>query len=149
MNEKTAVKVLNELIETSEDGKKGFAEAADKATDATLKALFSDRARECGRAVDELQQAVKTLGGSPEEGGSIAGAAHRGWVAVKSAVTDSNIAVLEEVERGEDYAKAAYSKALDAELPPLARAIVQDQYQGVMRNHDRVRELRNSYKRAA
>lgn len=149
MTDTNAIKVLNHLIETSEDGKKGFAEAADKATDATLKALFTDRSRECGKAVDELQRCVQTLGGSPEHGGTVAGAAHRGWVSVKAAVGDSNVAVLEEVERGEDHAKAAYSKALNAELPAEARVLIENQYQGVMRNHDRVRELRNSYRKAA
>jgi uncharacterized protein (TIGR02284 family) len=41
----TPVKILNELIQTSKDGNKGFAEAAQKAEDAKLKMLFTDRAR--------------------------------------------------------------------------------------------------------
>ena len=145
----TPVKILNELIQTSKDGNKGFAEAAEKAEDGKLKMLFTDRARECEQAAQELQQVVVNIGGKPEDSGSVAGAMHRGWVAVKSAVTDSNVAVLEEVERGEDYAKAAYSKALKADLPPAARAGVEKQYQGVLQNHYRIRELRNRYKAAA
>lgn len=149
MDNKIAIKTLNELIETSEDGKKGFAEAAEKATDATLKAEFSQRAANCSASVQELTTAVRSLGGEPEKGGSVTGAAHRGWVAVKAAVGDNNIAVLEEIERGEDYAKAAYRKALEQDLPPQARDVVQKQYDGVLKNHDRMKELRNSYKRAA
>lgn len=144
------VKILNNLIEVSEDGKKGFAEAAEKATDASLKQLFAERAQGCSQSVRELQTLVSALGGKPDEGGSVAGAAHRGWVKLKSAVAgNDNVAVLEEVERGEDYAKAAYSKALKADLPLQVKTVIEKQYQGVVRNHDRVRELRNQYKAAA
>lgn len=140
------IKVLNDLIHTSEDGMKGFSEAAEKSDDIKLKMLFKDRASECGTAVQELEMAVETLGGKPDRSGTALGAAHRGWVAAKAAVGNANVAVLEEVERGEDHAKAAYGKALKTTLPPLARAVVEKQYQGVLRNHDRIRDLRNQYR---
>lgn len=149
MDSNDVVKTLNELIETSEDGKKGFSEAAEKATDASLKAELAKRSQQCEAAVQELQSVVRALGGDPDQGGSVSGAAHRGWVAVKAAVGDSNVAVLEEVERGEDYAKSAYKKALAMELPMAVKAVVEQQYSGVLRNHDRMRELRNAYQRAA
>lgn len=143
------IKTLNNLIETSEDGLKGFKEAAEKATEAKLKLLFNERAAACQQSANELQSLVTSLGGKPEKSGSVAGAAHRGWVKVKAAVSDSNVAVLEEVERGEDYAKAAYGKALKADLPPQIRSVVERQYQGVLSNHDRIRDLRNQYRAAA
>lgn len=143
------VKVLNQLIETSEDGMKGFKEAAEKTTNATLKSIFSDRAEACSAGVAELQRLVMSLGGSPEHSGTAAGAVHRGWVKMKSAVTDSNIAMLEEVERGEDHAKAVYTKALKVELPAQIRTVIEKQFAGVKANHDRIRDLRNQYKAAA
>ncbi len=149
MIKEDAAKVLNELIETSEDGKKGFEAAAERAEDTKLKLLFSERARECATAATELQQSVRELGFTAKEGGSISGAAHRGWVAVKAAVSHSDLSVLEEVERGEDYAKAVYGKALKDDLPPQVKTLVERQYQGVIRNHDRVRDLRNQYRNAA
>lgn len=149
MDTDTVFKTLNELIETSEDGKKGFAEASDKATDDVLKVELNKRSLQCASAAQELQAIVLALGGEPEHSGTVAGAAHRGWVAVKAALGDTNIAVLEEVERGEDHAKAVYHKALRADLPIAARSVVEKQYEGVLRNHDRMRELRNAYKRAA
>ena len=140
------VKVLNDLITTSEDGEKGFTEAAGIAKDPKLQLLFRECARDCKSATAELQAQVTALGGKPEDSGSIAGAAHRGWVKVKSTVEDSNIAVLEEVERGQDHAKAAYIKAVKADLPPQVKALVQKQHDGALRNHDRIRDLRNQYK---
>ncbi len=149
MIKEEAAKVLNELIATSEDGSKGFKEAAEKAEDPNLKVLFTERAQECAHAVADLQKTVQELGVTAKQGGSISGAAHRGWVAVKAAVANSNVAVLEEVERGEDYAKAIYGKAIKSDLPPKAKALVERQYQGVLRNHDRIRDLRNRYRAAA
>ena len=143
------VKILNGLIEISEDGLKGFQEAADKAAATELKQLFSERAGSCSQSVRELQTLVTALGGAPESTGSFAAAAHRGWVKIKAAVGDSNLAVLEEVERGEDHARAHYIKALKASLPPQVRDVIEKQYQGVVANHDRIRDLRDRYRAAA
>ena len=143
------VKILNELIETSEDGLKGFSEAANRATQPKLKQILSERAQDCSQSVRELQAMVLSLGGEPEKSGTFAGAAHRGWAKLKTAVGDSNIALLEEVERGEDHAKVHYAKALKAQLPTQARQLIEKQYQGLVANHDRIRDLRNQYRAAA
>ncbi|MFM0299483.1 PA2169 family four-helix-bundle protein [Paraburkholderia sediminicola] len=141
-----AVSVLNDLVETSKDGEKGFRKAAEDAHDAQLKTLFLTRAEDCTRGARELQDAVQALGGKPETGGSVSGALHRGWVDVKSAVTDrSDREILAECEKGEDVAKKRYHDALEKELPADVRAIVERQYQGVLQNHDRVRDLRDQY----
>src|SRR5436305_11855377 len=93
---------LNDLIETSRDGEQGFRKAAEDAKDTQLKALFSQRAQDCARAVQDLQQIVVQVGGDPEQRSSIAGALHRGWVDAKAAIsTRADLAILEEVERGE------------------------------------------------
>ena len=150
MNKNTdTIKVLSELIEVSEDGKKGFTEAAQDAKDERLKTLFRDCSTHCASAASELIKVVKSVDGKAADGGSVGGAAHRGWIKVKSTVADSNIAVLEEVERGQDRAKAVYAKALKASLPSAVRELVQRQYDGVVHHHDRIRDLRNQYKAAA
>ncbi len=56
------------------------------------------------------------------------------------------MAILEECERAEDVAKARYRKALEETLPEDIRVVVQRQYDGVMRNHDQIRDLRNRYR---
>jgi hypothetical protein len=53
----------------------------------------------------------------------------------------TDLAILEECERAEDVAKARYRKALEETLPEDIRAVVQRQYDGVMRNHDQIRDL--------
>jgi uncharacterized protein (TIGR02284 family) len=141
------IATLNELIETSKDGEKGFALAANDVNDPALTPLFTEGEQSCRTAARELQEQVRALGGNPEEGGSVKGAVHRGWISLKTAATSRDAkAVLEECERGEDYAKAKYAAALKMQMPEGVRQLVERQYQGVLSNHDRVRDLRNKYR---
>jgi uncharacterized protein (TIGR02284 family) len=140
------VSVLNNLIETSKDGERGFRKAAEDTTSADLKTLFSSRADDCATGAAQLQAEVQKLGGKPESHGSVGGALHRGWVDVKSAVAGrKDLAILEECEKGEDVAKKHYREALDKDLPADIRTVVERQYQGVVQNHDKIRDLRNEY----
>ncbi len=142
--------VLNDLVETSKNGEAGFKAAAEDTKNAELRTLFEARSRDCSSGANELQTVVTQLGGKPETSGTVAGAVHRGWVNLKSVVTGrSDLAILEEVEKGEDVAKKAYSDALQEDLPATVRAVVQKQYDGVLRNHDQIRDLRNRYRQAA
>jgi uncharacterized protein (TIGR02284 family) len=143
------IKVLNDLIETSKDGEKGFNAAADDTKTAELQQLFRSRASDCATGAAELQALVRQLGGKPEDSGTVSGAMHRGWTNLKAAVASrTDLVLLEECERGEDVAKAAYGKALQDTLPENVRAVVERQYQGVLRNHDQIRDLRNRYRTA-
>ncbi|WP_339846936.1 PA2169 family four-helix-bundle protein [uncultured Halopseudomonas sp.] len=142
---KETIKVLNDLIETSKDGEKGFKVCADDVKRPELKALLSDHATECGKAATELQAIVTRLGGDPEEDTSMAGDIHRRWVDLKSMISGKDEkAILNECERGEDVAKKSYKEALEAHLPADVREVVERQYQGVLRNHDQIKVLRDA-----
>ena len=78
--------MLNDLIETSKDGENGFRSAAEDAKSAELKATFLRRAEDCAKGASELQQLVFRMGGKPEQGGSVAGAMHRGWMDLKASI---------------------------------------------------------------
>ncbi|TFY99023.1 ferritin-like domain-containing protein [Ramlibacter humi] len=141
------IDALQDLVECCKDGEYGFRECAEQARRADLKSLFLQRADDCARGAEELNNEIRSLGGSPEESGSAAGALHRGWVSVKSKLTTyDDKAVLEECERGEDNAVARYRKALQKPLPENIRAKVERQFQGVQRNHDQVKMLRNQFR---
>ncbi len=140
------IEVLNELIATSKDGERGFLKAAEDAHDAQLKELLSSRAATCTQGARELQDLVVKLGGKPESGGTVAGALHRGWVDLKSAVGNrSDHSILEDCEKGEDVAKKRYHDALEKDLPTDVRTVIERQFQGVLQNHDRIRDLRDQY----
>jgi uncharacterized protein (TIGR02284 family) len=146
---KEVIATLNELIETSRDGEKGFALAARDAKDPALSGVFAEGERSCHVAVEELQDVVRQIGGNPDNSGSVKGAVHRGWVSVKAAASPRDAkAVLEECERGEDYAESKYAEALKHDLPDDVARIVERQYHGVVAHHDRIRDLRNQYRNA-
>ena len=139
------VDVLNDLIENAKDGQYGFAKCAERVESPQLRQTMSKRSTDCQQAVTELQSLVVQYGGKPAEHGSVLGALHRGWVSVKDAVTmDSDHAVLEECERGEDAALARYRKALKADLPADVRAVLTRQMAGAQTNHDQVKVLRDT-----
>lgn len=137
-------RAVRNLIEVCEDGEQGFLRCAQRIRRPELKRMFEARAAECRRAADELAALPAGRATAPGEGGSVSGALHRGWVAVRGTLSgDDELAVLEECERGEDHALERYRDALRAPLPPTVREVVASQYEGVVHNHDRIRALRD------
>jgi uncharacterized protein (TIGR02284 family) len=139
--------LLNSLIETCKDGQEGFRAAADNVRTADFKSLFSELSLQRQEFAAELQGLVRGLDEKVEKGGSVAGASHRGWMDLKSAITSGEEhSILSECERGEDVAVAAYAEALEHEsLPHDVRAVLRQQYMGVQAAHDRVRDLRDRF----
>lgn len=139
--------ILNSLIETCKDGQEGFRAAAEAVKNADFKSLFGELSIQRQQFVTELQALVRVLGEDVEKTGSIAGALHRGWIDLKSALTSGDEhSVLAECERGEDSAVAEYREALEHDdLPQSVRAIIRQQYMGVQAAHDRVRDLRDRF----
>lgn len=144
------ISTLNGLIETNKDGQEGFKTAAEGLQSADLKSTFYELGQQRSQFAGELQNAVRELGGDPENSGSVSGALHRGWINIKSAVTgQDDAAILNEAERGEDVAKNAYKSALEQNLPANVRSMLEQQSSEVKAAHDRVRALRDSANNAA
>ena len=149
MTNEDVISTLNNLIETNKDGQEGFKTAAEGVQNSDIKSAFYEYAQQRSQFAGELQTAVRELGGDPENSGSISGAIHQGWINIKSAVTgQDDQAILNEAERGEDSAKAAYKSALEEELPANIRAIVEKQSAAVQQAHDKVKAMRDSAKSA-
>lgn len=140
------IDTLNDLLEVSHDGEFGFTECAEHVKAQDIKTLLLRHADECRGASAELAGQIRQLGGEPEEGGTTSGALHRGWVSVRGKLSGyTDLAMLEECERGEDAALARYRKALKEDhLPPAVRALIERQAQGAQRNHDQVKAMRDA-----
>ncbi len=142
---KTATDILNDLLETLKDGQEGFRTATEEASSPATKELCADCSLQRFKYIGELQGLAKSLGEpSPANSTSLASKVHRGWIKAKSTITRSDDhAILAECERGEDSALAEYTKALEQELPPSVRTILEAQLSGIREAHDRVKELRD------
>lgn len=142
----TTIDVLNDLTEILKDGEHGFRTAAKDVKAPELVPIFEQYAQQRAQFAAHLQSQVNQLGAKVEKTGSVRGAAHRGWINLKAALsTNEPHAVLAEAERGEDAAVAAYKKALEhTELDPQTRELINRQFRDVKAAHDDVRQLRDS-----
>ena len=141
------ISTLNDLIELNRDGQSGFQQAASKIETPLIKAFCLEQSLSRAKFVGELQTQVRSMGQEPDNTGSVAGALHRGWLDLKSALGGGDAAILAATETGEDHAVNEYVKALTEALPAPARAMVEDQLQSVRHAYAKVIELRASTER--
>jgi uncharacterized protein (TIGR02284 family) len=137
------VSLLDQLIETCKDGQNGYRIAAEKAQTRELKRFFHYYACQRARFAAELQEEVYRHGAVPPRGGSVAGALHRGWLNVRSALLGADEAeLLAECERGEEAALRCYEAASHELLPPELQELLAKQYRDVKRARDRLGDRR-------
>jgi len=95
--------------------------------------------------VEQLRAEVRRLGGNPEDDGSFMGKAHQRFEDLKAAVTGRDEkAIINEVERGEDYLKSKFEAALNGDtLSGDSRSVVERCYQSVRSGHDQMSQLKH------
>lgn len=143
----TDAQVTKDLIETLEDGREGFTKGADKLADgerADLAATFRDLAAQRAAFAKELRDLAAQYGDDIDEDSSLLGALHRGWMSIKDAVAGNGPdGVLDAAEQGEDHAVGEYDDALQADISPHLRAVVERQAIAVRESHDIVKAMRD------
>ena len=139
------INVLNSLITTTIDSANGFERSAEDADGGRFVEMFRQFAQERRQVVGRLQEKVRQLGGTPNDDGSLKADLHRRWVDLRDAISGGDQAIIEEVERGEDYLKGKYDAALaDNELSAETLAVIREAYQSVRAGHDRASQLKHS-----
>ncbi|WP_207430505.1 ferritin-like domain-containing protein [Sabulibacter ruber] len=151
-NEKV-IAVLNDLVETAKDGQKGFETAAGAVENPAVKAELQRFAQQRAGFVSELESTAHQYGGSTEnkttvEGAALqaAGAVHRGWINLKSAVgANDSKAILGECETGDEAAIKAYDNALQTDgLPVELLTVIQRQRQDIQAAKQTVTSLKET-----
>ena len=142
-------KIIDDLIETLKDSQEGFKQAAEGVKDPQLKAVFDEYSRQRARFAVELRSKAQSADERESEiSGSAAGALHRGWINLKSALTrGDDHAILAECERGEDSAVEEFRKALNNGLSAPVQEMVSRQFVQIKEAHDRVKSLRDATKK--
>lgn len=136
---------LNTLISTTIDSITGYEDSAKNIREVRLSENFRQRATERQQVVEELRAEVRRLGGEPEDGGSFLGKAHQRFEDLKAAVTGHDEkAIVNEVERGEDYLKEKWQSALQSgDLKGESHDLVERCYQSIKAGHDEVSKLKH------
>ena len=145
------ITILNTLIATTIDSITGYEDSAANIESDRLRDIFRQRADERQQVVEELRLEVRRLGGNPEDDGSFLGKAHQRFEDLKAAVTGRDEkAIINEVERGEDYLKSKFETALDSDdLTGESRAVVERAYQSVRAGHDQISQLKHGLEASA
>lgn len=146
MNEHSKdITLTNTLIATTLDSVKGYREAGEDSAN-THAAFFCEMADERSKVACDLQDHVRSLGGDPEDDSTVSGAIHRGFMSMKEMfVARDDKAIVNEVERGEDYIKGKFETALkDGDLSPTCRAVIETAYASVRKGHDKVSAMKHA-----
>ena len=139
------ISVLNTLIATTIDSVTGYEDSAKNIDNERFREIFRRRADERQEVVGELRSEVQRLGGNPEDDGSFMGKAHQRFEDLKAAITGRDEkAIINEVERGEDYLKGKWQAALDSgDLKGETHELVERCYQSVKAGHDQMSQLKH------
>ena len=137
---------LNTLLATLTDSINGYRDSAENIQNGSFKQLFLDSAEERSRVAEDLRAEVRRLGGDPDDDGSFMGKTHQVFLDLKAAVTGhDDKAIINEVERGEDYLKEKFETALQSDkLIGETRSVVERAWASVRSGHDRIAEIKHS-----
>lgn len=142
--------VLKDVISILIDGQEGFQAIGEDLKDDTLKRYFLAESLKRARFKGELEDVLIKNGYADafKESGSFAGAMHRTWSDFKSKMGGGDATLLASAEQGEDHAKAAYDKALKANLPLPIHQLLSEQAAHIQISHDYVKAARDRKKAA-
>ncbi|GLR47393.1 ferritin-like domain-containing protein [Sphingomonas astaxanthinifaciens] len=141
---KDGLGTLETLTTTLIDSINGYRDAAENADGSRFQEIFRRNADERSRVVEELRSEIRRLGGNAPDDGSFLGATHQRFLDLKAAITGrDDQAIINEVERGEDYLKEKFEAALKLDMDPEARTVVERAYQSVRQGHDQISSLKH------
>jgi uncharacterized protein (TIGR02284 family) len=148
MTDKSAVNVVNDLVEICLDAEKGFRDAAQDVRDQNLREIFLGKSRQMGQFGRALQEEVTKLGGKPSKSGSMVGTLHRVWMDSRATLNMHNAKlVLMECERGESAVLQHYEKALEAVLPEQVKDVIEKQFVEITLTRNKLHELEHPEER--
>jgi uncharacterized protein (TIGR02284 family) len=144
-NHSKEISTLNTLIATTIDSVTGYGNSAKDIGNQRFAEIFRERANERQQVVEQLRAEVRRLGGNPEDDGSFMGKTHQRFEDMKAAITGQDEkAIINEVERGEDYLKEKFETALNSDaLSGESRSVVERCYQSVRSGHDQMSQLKH------
>ena len=148
MERNELIAVIEDLVETLEDDRKGFEMASEWLADdghPDLADVMIDLSSQRQMFSTELRNVAADKGITIDDGGTVAGTLSRGWMALGDALTgDDPHIVLAAAENAEDHTVGEYQRVLDRSDLGEWRPIIESQASQVQQAHDQVRSLRDT-----
>ena len=123
--------IAQDLMKIAEDGRQGYAKGADELAGSDhpqWAGIFTQLSQQRAGFATEWHDVAEGHGEAVKAEGSAAAALHRGWMAVRDAVTGSGPdSVLRTALQGEDHAIEAYEKALTGDVSAETQAMARRQ----------------------
>jgi len=143
---KDGLTVMETLTDTLADSVNGYRDAAQHVDSAEFRQMFTELADERSQVLSDLQSELVRFGGSADRDGTTLGTLHQRWMDLKASIAgNDDKAVINEVERGEDYLKEKFEAAMSSDaLEGSFRGVVERAYGSVREGHDRVSALKHS-----
>ncbi len=142
---------LRELAQLNIDSRDGFDYAAERIEDdaPAIAKAFRELSDERAKFAEQIEGLLVNNGEDAPEEGSWAASMHRTWMNIRDMLSDKPdiYAVVAEAERGEDVIKQAYEDAFNS-LSGQLLSVITEQFNGVKRAHDSVKQLRDSLKKS-
>jgi uncharacterized protein (TIGR02284 family) len=148
-----AFRAINDLVETCKDGMKGYQTAAESVENPQIKSELSRFSQQRAQFANELETQARELGMSTRQENTlegvaldVAGAVHRGWINLKSAITGNDSqAVLNECENGDAMALKTYEEALTVEtLPANIKNVIEKQHSEILEAKNKITALKQA-----
>ena len=140
-SDKEVINGLQGLLEKNIDAEKGYRNAMESTKNTNLTTFFNTKAQQRNQFTEQLKGEINKLGGKHEGvSGSVAGALHRTWMDVKTALsTDNEDAVLEVCQTGEKAAIDEYDLFIGStKMPSSTAQLVLTQRNGIAESLDGV-----------
>ncbi|GHA75963.1 ferritin-like domain-containing protein [Pontibacter akesuensis] len=143
-NNEKSIDVLQELNQFVNDRIQGYKHAVEVTKDPAHQSYYNDLIKQSQQFSNEINSAIGSMGGSPQNSTTAKGKIFRGWMDVKSTFTGSDE---EEIIKsnifGEEWAQKAYNDALEHkhELPPNVVQMVEKQKQTSLATCERLRQM--------
>ena len=138
---------VTSLLTTLIDSVNGYRDAAAQAESTQFQQLFRSMADERSAVVEDLRREVVEVEGEAPDDGSVMGSLHQRFMDLKAAITGrDDKAIINEVERGEDYLKGKFEAVLSKQegLSPSLQAAIQRAWDSVREGHDKVSQLKRA-----
>lgn len=133
--------LISKLLKIAVDAQSGYETAAGDAKHAEHRNILHQYAQQRQSYAAELEQMLQASGHDIGKIGTLAGALHQGWINLRSVTTQGDKAILQECERADELAIAAYHDVMHkTRNQPLVR-ILRRQVAGIQEAHTQLATL--------